>query len=54
MTLQLKTMNVASEIGGITAYDAAMQILEKKMDGNNLEKIKQVSPELWKQLEEWE
>lgn len=42
MTLQLKTMDVASEIGGITAYDAAMQILEKKMDDSNLEKIRQI------------
>ena len=42
MTLQLKTMDVASEIGGVTAYDAAMQILEEKMDESNLEKIRKI------------
>ncbi|MBU0993630.1 MAG: phosphoenolpyruvate carboxykinase (GTP) [Proteobacteria bacterium] len=35
-------MDVASEIGGVTAYDAAMQILEKKMDAANVAKISQI------------
>lgn len=39
MTLQMKLMDVASEIGGVTDYDAAMRILEKKMDKANHAKI---------------
>ena len=38
----MKVMDVASEIGGVTAYDAAMQILENKMDEANLAKIRKI------------
>lgn len=40
-----KGIDIVNEIGGITSYEAAMQLFEEKLDQTNLSKIRQIKHE---------